>query len=166
MECPVCNKAMKVEDFGVVQVNVCADGCKGIWFACGELAKLDQDNEGVGKALDDALASPRSRSERQGDLDCPACRISMHHHQYKAQKGVSIDECYKCGGIFIDSGELKAIREHPMSDADHEAYVQGLLDNVPAYQKAEHDLKRAEQRTRALRNFGGVMRSNFFTMPF
>ena len=35
------------EDFGGVKVQVCRDGCKGIWFDWGELAKLDEKNEGV-----------------------------------------------------------------------------------------------------------------------
>ena len=46
MNCPVCGKEMVSEDFGV-NVDVCENGCKGIWFDWGKLAKLDQKNEGV-----------------------------------------------------------------------------------------------------------------------
>jgi hypothetical protein len=47
MNCPVCSKAMVEKDFGGVRVDVCQDGCKGIWFDWMELIKLDEQNEGL-----------------------------------------------------------------------------------------------------------------------
>lgn len=162
MECPVCNNSMKDEDFGGLTVKVCDAGCKGLWFECGELAKLDQDNEGVGQALQDALAAPRSNTEHRGDLQCPECSIAMHHHRYKSEKEVNIDECYKCGGIFLDSGELKVLRDHHMSEKEESDYLQGLLDNLPSYEHAERDLKAAEKREQAMRQFTRFMRASYF----
>lgn len=162
MDCPVCNKSMKQEDFGGIEVHVCADGCKGIWFDCGELAKLDENNEGVGKALNDALAAPRVNHGVRGDLTCPVCQIPMHHHHYKSEKEVDIDECYKCGGIFIDAGELKVIRDHHMSEKEESDYLQGLLDNLPSYRDAERDLKAAEQREEALRRYTRFLRLSYY----
>ena len=51
MNCPVCDKLMAETNFGDVQVNICKDGCKGIWFDWGELTRLDESNEGFGKAI-------------------------------------------------------------------------------------------------------------------
>ncbi len=35
----------------------------------------------------------------------------MQNHKYKSLD-VVIDECYSCGGKFLDAGELKEIRDH------------------------------------------------------
>ena len=32
MNCPICKKEMVEEDFGGVVIDVCKNGCKGIWF--------------------------------------------------------------------------------------------------------------------------------------
>src|SRR5437868_4029401 len=105
MNCPVCKTTMPERDFGGVKVNVC-DGCKGIWFDWFELAKLDEKNEGVGQALQDALHSSRVNDENRGPIPCPKCNLPMHRHQFKYDKEINVDECYNCGGFFLDSGEL------------------------------------------------------------
>src|SRR6185312_14840058 len=120
MKCPVCQKNMSEQDFGGVKVDVCRDGCKGIWFDCFELSKLDEKNEGVGNALQEALHYPRVNDENRGNLTCPKCEKSMHRHLYKSDKEVNVDECYNCGGFFLDSGELTEIREHHMSEQEEE----------------------------------------------
>lgn len=162
MDCPVCKKGMTQEDFGGVEVHVCASGCKGIWFDCHELAKLDANNEGVGQALNDALAAPRSNDAQRADLVCPKCNVPMHYHQYAGEKEVNIDECYDCGGIFLDSGELKPIRDNHMSEQEESAYTQKLLDNMPAYQQGENDLKKQEVRNEALRHYTRFLRLSYY----
>src|SRR6266480_2257052 len=88
MKCPVCGKEMVTENFGV-NVNVCENGCKGIWFDQGELAMLDEKNEGLGAALEAALHYPRHNDGQRGQIKCPKCGIPMHTHKYKRDKEVS-----------------------------------------------------------------------------
>ena len=110
MNCPVCQKQMVTEDFGGVSVDVCRDGCKGIWFDWFELSKLDEKNEGMGAALQEALDYPRTNDANRGPINCPKCSVPLHRHLCTVDKEVSVDECYDCGGFFLDSGELKDIR--------------------------------------------------------
>jgi hypothetical protein len=117
---------MVKKDFGGVEVDVCVNGCKGIWFECGELAQLDEKNEGTGQALKEALESERTIDQNRGKLDCPKCGIPMQIHKYKHCKDVNVDECYSCGGIFLDSGELKAIKEGFMSPKERDEYAAKL----------------------------------------
>lgn len=86
----------------------------------------------------------------------------MHHHHYKSEKEVDVDECYTCGGIFIDAGELKIIRDHHMSEQEESGYLQGLLYYLPSYEHAERDLKAAEKREQALRRFIRFMRVSYY----
>ena len=113
MKCPVCQKDMVEQDFGGFKVDVCKQGCKGIWFDWNELSELDEKNEGLGEALREALNYARINDDNRSQINCPKCGILMQIHKYLAAKQVNVDECYSCGGFFIDSGELKYPREAP-----------------------------------------------------
>jgi uncharacterized protein len=144
MNCPVCAQEMVQENFGLL-VEVCENGCKGIWFDHGELERLDQVGEGMGPALEAALRSPRRNTESRGRIQCPKCSIAMHTHKFSRDQGVNVDECYACGGFFLDSGDLKEIRDHYLSDAELKDYTDKIANAVPGYVGAVEDL-RSEQR--------------------
>ena len=152
MKCPVCAKDMVQEDIGL-QVHVCENGCKGIWFDHGELEKLDQVGEGMGPALEAALRSPRLNTVPRGPLKCPKCFIQMHTHKFQRDKEVNVDECYACGGFFLDSGELKEIRDHYMSDVEIKAYAEKIFNAVPGYGDAVHALDYEAKREAVVGNF-------------
>jgi len=42
-------------------------------------------------------------------LECPRCKKVME--KLKNKKGIVIDRCAKCGGIFLDKGEIQAIKK-------------------------------------------------------
>jgi Zn-finger nucleic acid-binding protein len=145
--------AMVAKDFGGVTVHVCENGCKGIWFDWLGLSKLDKTNEGVGQALQDAMKSARMNDANRGVINCPKCNEPMHRHEYKYDKEINIDECYDCGGIFLDSGELQEIRDHHLSEQEEDAYFQKLVNNVPGYQQSLQDAAKAKIREQALEHF-------------
>ena len=149
---------MVEEDFGDVKVDVCKDGCKGIWFDWLELEKLDENNEGFGRALEEALKSPRAGDAARGPLKCPKCDMTMHTHKYSSANEVNVDECYGCGGFFLDSGELGQIKDSYMSEEEKDAYVQKLLDETPEYADLKEDTERMEARTASCRKYGGFLR--------
>jgi Zn-finger nucleic acid-binding protein len=60
---------------------------------------------------------------------------------------VTVEECYSCGGLFLEAGELKTIRDHGVSEEQREAQVQRMINAMPAFQVARMD--QAERRTRA-----------------
>lgn len=111
MYCPVCSKEMSDEDFGV-PVYRCKNGCQGIWFDRYRLASLDQKDKGQGEALEQALQCPRDPDFGLKELTCPRCSIPMQKHKYAKASSVTVDECYKCGGYFLDAGELAEIRNN------------------------------------------------------
>ncbi len=153
---------MTQRDFGGVTVEVCADGCKGIWFDWFELSKLDEKNEGVGQALQDALQYPRVNDANRGQLNCPKCHEPMHRHVYQHDKQVAIDECYDCGGFFLDSGELVEIRDNHMSQEEEDAYAQKLIDNDPGYQAGLKDLAKDQLRAAAIAHFTRFLRVSYY----
>ena len=162
MNCPVCQKEMVVENFGAVSIDVCKTGCKGMWFDWMELGKLDEQNEGLGTALREALNYERTNDENRGQIKCPKCNLPMHIHKYESAKEVNIDECYQCGGFFVDSGELKAIRENFMSEAERDTYMKKLLNGSAEFKNAREDLEKEKSRTEAVRNFTKFMRVSYY----
>ena len=162
MKCPVCDKEMVVKDFGGVNVDVCENGCKGIWFDQDELRMLDENNEGLGAALDAALHDPRANDAQRGQLICPKCSIPMHAHRFERAQEVNVDECYSCGGFFLDSGELAEIRDHYMSDAQVKEYVDKIVNAVPGYTQEQQDLAAGEKRLDAIQHFTRLLTVNYW----
>lgn len=162
MNCPVCGKLMVEEDFGDVQVDVCKNGCKGIWFDWCELKRLDEKNEGLGRALEEALKSPQVNDEDRGPIKCPKCGIAMHAHKYSSAKEVNVDECYSCGGFFLDSGELRQIRDNYMSEEERDAYVNKLTSEAGLIEETET----VKVRAAACQTLGGLLSRRFpFVWP-
>jgi len=153
MNCPACGSVMVEQDFGGVKVDVCAGGCRGIWFDWFELSKLDEKNEGFGAALKAAMDDPRSNGAGRGQLHCPKCGIPMHAHKYQSSKDVNVDECYLCGGFFLDSGELSAIRESFMDEEEREAYARKLIDDIPEFGRAVEEAEKNSYRAKSIRIF-------------
>lgn len=162
MKCPVCSQGMVEEDFGDVKVDVCKDGCKGVWFDWFELSKLDETNEGCGKTLKEALSWSRVNDENRGQINCPKCNMAMYIHKYQSSKEVNVDECYNCGGFFLDSGELKAIRDTFMSEEERDTYAKKLTDEMPQYKKAEQNLEKDKLRADAIQKYTRFLRVSYY----
>jgi Zn-finger nucleic acid-binding protein len=153
---------MVEKDFGGVTVDICEDGCKGIWFDWMELTRLDEENEGFGEALMAAMNHRRVNDENREPLKCPKCGLAMHAHKYKSSKEVNVDECYQCGGFFLDSGELRVIKESFMSEEERDQYIQKLLSEMPGYQEREKELERGKARTKAAYNMTKHFRLSYY----
>ncbi|HDZ77642.1 MAG TPA: hypothetical protein ENH41_06125 [Candidatus Omnitrophica bacterium] len=162
MNCPVCQKEMIQQDFGGVKVDVCKDGCKGIWFDWFELNKLDEKNEGFGAALEEALKFPRTNDENREQIKCPKCNIPMHTHKYQSSKDVNVDECYSCSGFFLDSGEIKSARDTFMSEEESVKYTESLLTNISSYQRAKEDLEKSKERNSAVNKYTKYLQSSYY----
>ncbi len=169
MNCPACQTEMVEKDFGGIKVDVCENGCQGIWFDWFELEKLDEKHEGLGNALQKSLESNRHKDDNRGQINCPKCSQPMVAHLYKSSNMVTIDECYACGGFFLDSGELEVVRENFMDEEQRDKYVQGLISKEPEYLAALKDLEEkkatispgAYKRAAAVTKFVSMMGSKF-----
>lgn len=165
MKCPTCGKEMVEKNFGI-KVDVCENGCKGIWFDQGELRMLDEKNEGLGVALEEALRYPRNNNGQRGQIKCPKCSIPMQIHKYKRAKEINVDECYGCAGFFLDSGELTEIRDNYMSDAEVNAYAEQILSSMPKYAEALLDLEAQKKRSESIQRYTKFLTLNYWRKKF
>lgn len=111
MHCPACGMEMVRIDFGAAEVEVCRDGCGGIWFELQERAGLEEPHEGFDRSLEEAIHDHREGLKGRGQIQCPECSIPMQVHGYRGLEDVRVRECYKCGGVFLDPAELKRLRD-------------------------------------------------------
>jgi len=150
MNCPVCQKAMQKLDLGI-EVSVCVDGCKGLWLEQGQLARVDAQFEGDFSELEE-LGAPAGE-HLGGILECPKCGIPMHKHKHRDAAHVEIDECYQCGGVFLDAGELEEIKRNKMNPAQQEAYVKQLMAAIPEYGLARDQAQFRREKMEGLGKF-------------
>jgi uncharacterized protein len=159
MECPACGHALSPKTAGDITVDVCAGGCGGIWFDHYELRKVDEQSEAVGAELLDVGRDPSVVVDRDKRYACPKCTDGavLFRHFWSVKHEVTIDECPECGGVFLDAGELGAIRsQFPTEAARHaaaDAYFQEVADPLLDAQRAadQEELARAQRFAHALR---------------
>lgn len=111
MKCPACFNALTEVQVGHLLVDVCQDGCGGIWFDAFELQKVDEEGE-AGEPLLDVRRNPDITVDPNRKRECPRCAgVKLHRHFFSAKRRVQVDECPNCAGYWLDAGELAQIRE-------------------------------------------------------
>lgn len=114
MLCPRDQTQLHAEKYeGEVQVDRC-HSCDGVWLQRNELEAiqelLERDYSAQLRGIDVvAQAYERARqSSRPGAL-CPKCAKPLHAEEYAYCSQIIVDRCGTCGGIWLDSGELRAL---------------------------------------------------------
>lgn len=117
INCPACDCEMK--KIVVPEVNtcidICIDGCGGIFFDNRELEKFDEPHENADEILKAVEGRTFKSVDTEGVRSCPVCGIQMTK-MGAANGNVEIDVCNQCGGKFLDNGELQKIRNGAPND--------------------------------------------------
>lgn len=135
MKCPRTNTELKEITIQGIQIDV-SEACGGVWFDKFELQNFDESHEVGGDELIQYLEQFEDLStELSQKINCPRCEhIPLQRHYFSVKKGVEIDECPQCGGVWLDPGELKRIREEYPTEkdriADGEKYLKKALEQA------------------------------------
>lgn len=152
MRCPACLKILKQLLVGEVIIDGCEDGCGGIWCDRFEIKKLNQlgDSE-----IEDLLSLAKNKKVevvQNKKRRCPKCKmIVMQRHFFSVKKQVLVDECPKCGGYWLDAGELENIRQEFSSDQAKEVAADEYFSEVFKQYGLEKK-PQPEPKQRGLRN--------------
>lgn len=122
IKCPACGKEMKkvfIEGANC-NVDICTDGCGGIFVDNREYKKFDEQHESIDKILEAYKGKTFSKQDQTKVRTCPVCDSKMIKNYASSMQKVEIDQCYSCGGIFLDYGELQAIREQYKTEKDRQ----------------------------------------------
>lgn len=121
MNCPRCRQALEHVWVGELCVDVCRDGCGGIWFDRYELKQVDEPAEEAGELMD-IMPNPDVHVDRSQRIHCPHCDdLVMMRHYFTSLHEVEVDECPGCAGFWLDFGELEHIRSLFPSEAEANA---------------------------------------------
>ncbi len=73
------------------------------YFARQEAEKL---RDSAKKHAEEIAAEEKKRLKELHYMKCPKCGMEMQEIEYR---GVHIDKCFSCGGLFFDDGELEDV---------------------------------------------------------
>ncbi len=129
MNCPTCEKELQSKVVGEVQIDECS-GCKGIWFDKDELRQVKDQGQPDLNWMDFELWKHEDLfGVSAKPLKCPVCNLYMIAINYDKTK-VEIDHCIKCGGTWLDVGELEkiiAVLEDELNSNSVSGYVKAVL---------------------------------------
>lgn len=129
MKCPACENELTAKTIDGVTLDIC--GCGGVWFDNFEFKKFDEPHESAGEGLVNIDADKGLQIDHDKKRGCPKCsNIIMRRHFYSAKRQTEIDECPGCGGIWLDGGELKVIRESFGSEEEKDKAADKYLDEM------------------------------------
>ena len=130
--CPACGKEMHKIYISSVKCNldVCLDGCGGIYFDNLEFKKVDEGHEDISELIEALEGREFVKVDESQTRYCPSCGAPMVKNFASAKHEVEVDTCYSCGGIFLDGGELLKIRSQFKTEADRAAHFNKMfMDN-------------------------------------
>jgi Zn-finger nucleic acid-binding protein len=110
--CPEDLTALEVRSLHGLQLDVCPD-CGGIFFDEGEIAALQADGPAALEQVEEAVA-PASFMYVESPVPkrCPGCQGPMHVYRYRYSSDIRLDGCERCGGVWVQDGELAKIAAH------------------------------------------------------
>jgi len=134
MRCPRDGSEMLHEVHGGVAVDLCP-ACGGAWFDRFELDRVDDAADEGGRALVERLAElggPDAPAATDGArLASPVDPSVVMMRRFADPEGaIEIDECPVSGGIWLDAGELAAIRRRFPDAAAREEAARLVIERV------------------------------------
>lgn len=128
--CPACGKKMTkiTVPESNIEVDICLDGCGGIFFDNRELQQVDEPIDNIDEILKAIQNKEFEKVDTTAKRICPLCNIPMVKQGSGTE--VEIDSCNICGATFLDNGELTKLRE--LKNEDGEDIVNEALKKVEA----------------------------------
>ncbi len=135
INCPACGKEMTkifINEHGI-NLDVCLDGCGGIFFDNRELKKFDENSENIDELKQVVNNKTFEKTDESLTRVCPVCGNNMVKNSVSVKGDIIIDECYNCGAKFFDHGELTKMRsEYPTEQDRRQAFLSETYNEVGA----------------------------------
>ena len=130
LKCPACDSLMTkvyIKEHNL-HVDICVDGCGGIFFDNGEYKLFDEQCENIDKILE-ALEGKNTNKAviKERDRICPVCGAKMVQNFSSITQNIKVDDCYICGGKFLDNNELQQVRAEYQNDEQRSEDVMAYL---------------------------------------
>ena len=143
--CPACGKEMDKVFINSMNRNLdmCLNGCGGMFFDNREFEKVDEQNE----SIDEILSLIENKNfEKVDDTQkrvCSYCGANMVKHNVN---GILIDNCYTCGAKFLDNNELIQYRSQYPNDLERSKVFHAMFSVNLKKQIAEDSITELQQQ--------------------
>jgi Zn-finger nucleic acid-binding protein len=114
-ECPACHRLLVWASVDRTMVSIC-ENCRGLLIA--QPIFYDTIRYLRARAVQPSLAPrPADLTELKRHIRCPKCRRPMDVHPYGGPGNVIVDNCPRCGLLWLDTGELtRIVRTRELKD--------------------------------------------------
>ena len=156
MKCPACGNELTEMKAGDITVNACVGGCGGIWFDRFDIGKVDLPSESAGEALLHIRRNPSLKVDPSQRRKCPQCNMIMMQHFFDVKRMVTVDECPKCAGVWLDAGELATIRSEFNTEEERKQAAAKYFEDIFGKQLADlhaRDVESAQHAQKIARLF-------------
>ena len=110
--CPDDGTVLERRAYHGLILDVCPV-CGGVYFDEGEMAALQSGGPAVLAEVDHAsLPADLTLADCDDPKRCPGCRAPMCAYDYRYSSDIRLDGCERCGGIWVQDGELRRIADH------------------------------------------------------
>ena len=125
INCPACGCEMEKIYMPAqgVHLDVCTNGCGGIYFDNREFKKFDEPCEDITPLIKVLEGKEFKKVDEEQVRNCPVCGNRMMKNFASIKHEVQVDECYTCGGKFLDYGELEKIRSQYNTESERASDV-------------------------------------------
>lgn len=153
MQCPVDKLPMRTSnDFGK-EIDICSS-CLGVWFDDSELELFTRkfqvgQLEEFKKWKELVIASPPAEHFWQEPVrQCPRDGTEMGRHTFAGDSGAHIDRCFRCGGLWLDGGDVRRIMEYFQANPLHDAFARLIVRESEETARILNQLEYAAQEMR------------------
>lgn len=132
IKCPACGEVMDkifIPSEGI-NIDICLNGCGGIFFDNREFDLFNEQGEDVSFIQEQLKGKHFKKVDENAERKCPACGAVMVKNTTAVGGNVTVDDCYVCGGKFLDHDELFKIRDEFATDKDRQKAAMEYLFNV------------------------------------
>lgn len=158
MKCPACGRELTRMTVTGLEVDACQGGCGGVWFDNLEIEKVDEPHEAGGQTLLEIDTDVGVKVDVTAKRACPKCDgVKMKQHFFSVARKVTVDECGGCGGVWLDPGELRDIREMFSSEEERKAAADEYFEDLFGDKLKEMAAER-EERLASARKFARTFR--------
>ena len=135
--CPACSELLFRRKIESVEVDGCP-GCGGAWLDKGELHALAKSPEALRKLDRTFVPGAQAMAPQHRGL-CPRCEQPLVQMEFEQFRGVRLDRCKPCGGLWLDHGEAGAIADKldPPPVAAEPVLETALAPSPPCYSGLE-----------------------------
>ncbi len=130
VDCPICSTTLSTASVAEMRVLHCVE-CQGVLAEQEAFSTIVRFLRAQATGEPDPVR-PVNREELEREIACPCCGRTMETHPYYGPGNVVIDNCAQCELIWLDYGELAAIRDAPgrdrgRADEANYSFIEDLL---------------------------------------